>query len=277
MAIDIMCIGREDLGKGTFIVLDIVETPEDIAWDFALTMARIIKGNNEAGRRTTMIVPVGPTGQYRRLAAYCNAEGIHCNGLVLFNMDEYCFEDGTIIPVNHPMSFRAFMENEFHSRLDPDKRVRDENKVFPEPAAPEEMAKRIEAEDGIDICFGGIGINGHIAFNEPPEPGDDAEGFEDLPTRVLRVSGETRVVNSVFAGGDLESVPPKCVTIGMREILGSRAIHMYLDWPWQSAVVRKTIHGSITPRFPASYLQTHPNVAITITEAVAAPPQMVPK
>ena len=276
MAIDIMCIGREDLGKGTFIVLDIVETPEDIAWDFALTMARIIKGNNEAGRRTTMIVPVGPTGQYRRLAAYCNAEGIHCNGLVLFNMDEYCFEDGTIIPVNHPMSFRAFMENEFHSRLDPDKRVRDENKVFPDPAAPEEMAKRIEAEDGIDICFGGIGINGHIAFNEPPERGEEMspEEFAELPTRVLKLSRETRTINSVtVADGNMAIIPPTAVTVGMKECLSAREIRLYANRPWQRAVIRRVLHGDVTAKVPCSLVQTHPNASLTLTEFVAEPPR----
>ena len=240
-------------------------------------MARIIKEHNRAGKPTTMIVPVGPTGQFSRLAAYCNAEGIHCHDLILFNMDEYCLEDGRAVPIDHHLSFRAFMEREFHSRLDQDKRVRKENSVFPDPDAPHKLAERIQQVGGIDVCFGGIGINGHMAFNEPPEPGDNAEDFKSLGTRVVRLSRETRVVNSIFAGGDMDSVPPKAVTIGMKEILDSRAVHMYLDWPWQSAVVRKTVHGPVSERFPASFLQTHPNVAITITEQVAQVPTNVPK
>ena len=174
---DIMAIPADELGEGTSIAVEIVESADDLAWDFALTMARIIKKNNDAGRCTTMIVPVGPTGQFRRLAAYCNAEGIHCNDLVLFNMDEYCFEDGTAVPTDHPMSFQAFMEREFHSRLDPQKRMKEKNKVFPDPQALGRIAERIDDVGGIDICFGGIGINGHIAFNEPPEPEEDVEGF----------------------------------------------------------------------------------------------------
>jgi glucosamine-6-phosphate deaminase len=274
---DIMTIPREGLGKGTSIRINIVGSAADLAWHFALIMAGAIKANNRIGKRTTMIVPVGPTGEFRRLATLCNIEGIQCSNLVLFNMDEYCFEDGSVVPVEHPMSFRAFMEREFHARLDPDKRMKDENKIFPDPQTPHMVAEKIAQVGGIDICFGGIGINGHVAFNEPPEPGERVDDFDKLATRVVRLSRETRVVNSIFAGGDLDSIPPKAVTLGMKEILGSRAIHIYLDWPWQSAVVRKTVHGPVTERFPASFLQTHPNVSMTITEEVAELPQNLPK
>lgn len=270
-------IPPEKLGEGTSIRIRVVDSPTDLAWDFALQMAQVIKQKNNAGTTTALIVPVGPTGQFSRLAKICNAEGISCHNLVLFNMDEYCDEDGALVPTDNPMSFRTFMEREFHSRLDPDKRMKEENKVFPDPQAPNRIAERIAEVGGIDICFGGIGINGHIAFNEPPEPGEGTEGFEELSTRVIDITRETRVVNSIFTGGDLESVPPKAVTIGMKEILESRAIQMYLDWPWQSAVVRKTVHGPVTPHFPASFLQTHPDVTITITEEVAKVPDSLPR
>jgi len=273
----IMSIPPEDLGKGTAVKVNITGSPGDLAWDFARTMARIINEHNAAGKPTTMIVPVGPTGQFRRLARICNEDGIHCNNVTLINMDEYCFDDGTAVPPSHPMSFKAFMESEFHDRLDPDKRMKDENKVFPDPAAPHLVQEAIQERGGVDICFGGIGINGHMAFNEPPEPGEPLEDFEHTGTRVINVSRETRVVNSIFAGGDLESVPTKAVTIGMKQILESRAVHMYLDWPWQAAVLRRTVHGPVSARFPASFLQNHPNASITVTEEVARVPQNLPK
>lgn len=277
---DITRIRPEDLGKGSRIRTEILETPEDIYNDFACVMANRIRKNNSDGRVTTFIVPVGPTGQYRRLAGICNSEGISCRSLVTINMDEYCLENGSWVPVEHPMGFRGFMEREFFFLLDDDKKVRDENKIFPIPEDLEFVSRRIEEVGGVDICFGGIGINGHIAFNEPPAPGEktNAEEFTNLETRVLDIERETVVINAVYgAGGDLEAIPPKCVTIGMKEILASRELHFYLEWPWQSAVVRKTIHGPVTPRFPASFLQTHSKCTITMAACVAALPGAVPK
>jgi glucosamine-6-phosphate deaminase len=183
------------------------------------------------------------------------------------------------VPPGHPYSFRAFMERGFFALLDEDKRIRREHWHMPDPQAPEKTAEFIDGFGGVDICFGGIGINGHIAFNEPPEPDDDVtdDEFRRLPTRGLAVSRETRVVNSVFCGGDTGAVPPRCVTVGMKEILASRRLHFYLDWPWQQAVVRRTVHGPITRRFPASFLQTHPDCTITMADYVAEAPSAVPE
>ena len=112
---------------------------------------------------------------------------------------------------------------------------------------------------GVDATFGGIGINGHIAFNEPPEPGEECslEAFADRPTRVLSVARETRAINSVTVGGELSAVPRRCITVGMREILASRRSRAsYCNRPWQPGVVRRALHGPLTP--PASIVLSHP-------------------
>ena len=276
---DVMLILPKDLGKGSSIKVEVLGTPEDIYNDMARVMANKIKENNASGKITTFVLPVGPTGQYRRLARICNLEGISCRDLVTFNMDEYCASDNSSVPVNHPMSFRGFMKRDFFSLLDDDKKVKDENKFFPDPKDLEFIARKIEEAGGIDICFGGIGINGHIAFNEPLAGKQaDIEKFKNLGARVLDITKETVVVNAIYgAGGDLEAIPPRCVTIGMKEILASRELHFYLEWPWQSAVVRKAVHGPLTPAFPASFLQIHPNCTITIASCVALLPGAVPK
>ena len=271
---DIMAIGPDELGRGSNIRVETAGSRDDVAWHFAWTMARTIRKHNAEGRRTVFILPVGPTGQFSRLAAICNAEGISCRDLVVINMDEYCLADGSPVPPDHPYSFRGFMEREFYPLLDEDKGVRAEHRHIPDPAAPEETGRLIEEFGGVDVCFGGIGMNGHVAFNEPPEPGSDVtdEQFRALPTRLLDVSRETRVVNSIYCGGDLEGVPPKCVTVGMKEILASRRLHFYLDWPWQQAPVRRTLHGPVTRHFPASFLQTHRDCTITMADYVAQRP-----
>jgi len=274
---DIMAIGPDQLGKGSSIRVETAGSRDDVAWHFAWTMARMIRKHNADGRRTVFILPVGPTGQFSRLAAICNAEDMSCRDLVIVNMDDYCLADGRRVPPEHPYSFRGFMERGFYALLDEGKRVRPEHRHVPDPAAPEKTGELIERVGGVDVCFGGIGINGHVAFNAPPEPGVDMtdDEFRELPTRVLAVSREKRVVNSIFCGGDLDAVPPKCVTVGMKEILASRRLHFYLDWPWQQAVIRRTVHGPVTRRFPASFLQTHPDCTITMADYVAEAPGAV--
>lgn len=276
---DIMKIPAERLGEGSPIQVEILPTAEDVANDFARVMANKVRENNAAGKPTCFILPVGPIRQYRRFARLCNVENICCSHLVTINMDEYLTDDKRLLPADHPMSFRGFIQRELLDPLDADKKIRPENVLVPDPGDLGSVARRIEEVGGVDIAFGGIGITGHIAFNERPEPGErvDTEQFARSTTRIMPVARETAVVNCIFSGGDLESVPRWCVTVGMKEILSSREIHFYLDWPWQAAIVRRAIHGPVTPHVPASYLQRHPKCTITMSEEAAALPGAAPK
>ena len=129
---------------------------------------------------------------------------------------------------------------------------------------------------GCDVCFGGIGITGHVAFNDPPEPGEamSLEAFKELPTRVVRLSRETRLINSITTSrGNIDRIPEFAVTVGMREILESRKVRIYMNRTWQAAIVRKILHGPVTPSVPASLLQEHPDVRFTIAAYVAELPE----
>lgn len=276
---DLMTIPPGKLGQGSSIEVEVLPTAEDVANDFARVMAGRLRENNAQGRPTCFILPVGPTRQYSRFARLCRIEGISCRDLVTVNMDEYLADDGIAVPTDHPMSFRGFMEREFFGALDPDTAPPPANRIFPAPENLGAVARRIDEVGGVDTAFGGIGITGHIAFNERPEPGEEVgvEEFAESTTRVLAVARETVVVNCIFNGGDLESVPRLCVTIGMKEILASREVHIYLDWPWQAAIVRRVLHGPVTPHVPASYLQRHPHCTVTMTQQVAAVPGAGPK
>ena len=277
---DIMRIPPEKLGEGSSIKVRVLPTPEDLYYDFALTLARKIQANNAVAQRTTVILPVGPTGQYPRLARIIHDEQIDCRKLVTFNMDEYCLDNGSAIAPDHAMSFEGFMERQFFSLIPEELRPDPCQRFYPDPQAPERIGEEMDAYGGVDLCFGGIGINGHIAFNEAPEPGDDIsdEAFRDLPTRVLDITRETRVINAVFGtGGNLDAIPSKCVTLGMRELLASRQCRFYCDWHWQRAVVRKAVHGPVGATFPGSFLQTHPDATIVVADCAAALPGSAPE
>jgi glucosamine-6-phosphate deaminase len=168
------------------------------------------------------------------------------------------------------------MDRAFYNLLDPALAPLLEHRVFPDPAHPEAIKTLIDSRGGVDACFGGIGINGHLAFNEPPEPGQTMtiEEFVALPTRVLSLSRETRTINSVTVGGEISVIPRRAITVGMKEILASRRLRFYCNRHWQSGVIRRALHGPLAAECPASLLRTHPDASVTLTDFVGEPPNI---
>jgi len=91
---------------------------------------------------------------------------------------------------------------------------------------------------------------------------------------VLDLTRETRTINSVTVGGELSIIPRRAVTVGMREILASRQLRFYCNRPWQRGVVRRVLHGPVSPACPASLLRTHPDAELTVAEFVAELPDI---
>ncbi len=274
---DYLSVSAEQLGKGTKVAVTIKTDMASIAQAVADDMlAEILKAKSE-GREATLIVPVGPVDQFPILARMVNKEKVSLRDVVLINMDEYLTDDDQWVPAEHPLSFRGYMDRLFYNLLDPALAPKTENRIFPHPGKCGEIQKLIDARGGVDCTFGGIGINGHMAFNEPPEPGEHVRDkeFAALPTRVLSLSRETRTINSVTVGGEISLIPWRCVTVGMKEILESRRLRFYCNRPWQSAVVRRVLHGPITPHCPASFIRTHPEAYLTVADYVAQPPQIM--
>jgi glucosamine-6-phosphate deaminase len=268
-----LSIPPERLGDGTPTRVRVLGDQAEVARHFAEAMLRLIEQNPNA----TLIVPVGPVDQFPVLARLVNERRTDCRGVAFLNMDEYLTDDDRWVALDHPLSFRGFMNRRFYDLLDPTLAPRRENRVFPDPRDPDAVGRLIDARGGVDACFGGIGINGHVAFNEPPEPGESvsAEAFAALPTRVLSLARETRAINSVTVGGEIGIVPRRAVTVGMREILAARRLRFYCNRPWQRAVVRRVLHGPVTPACPASFLRTHPDAELAVADYVAALPEIM--
>lgn len=268
-------ITKEELGKGSPIQLEIVATEEDIYSHMAADMLEHIVKNNEKGEKTAFIVPVGPIGQYQKLAALCNEKNVSLKNVWFFNMDEYLDEHGAVIPREHPLCFEGFMYREFYDRMRPELNIPLEQRVFPVPGQEDRIWELIQRIGGIDVAYGGIGINGHIAFNEPPEPGTaiSNEAFRELKTRTLALSRETRTVNAITAAnGFIDYIPPRCITIGMKEILSAKQLRFYMNRTWQKGIVRKILHGPVTAKVPASFFQEHPDAKLIIADYVADQP-----
>lgn len=273
---DYIQIPPEELGRGQPVTVRITRDAQSLAQEMAEEMIRVMRQAHLQGRGATLIVPVGPVDQFPVLAERINREQLDCRETVFINMDEYLTDDDRWIPEDHPLSFRGYMQRLFYDRLDPAFAPPPEHRVFPDPRRPEAIGELIGRRGGVDACFGGIGINGHVAFNEPPEPGEDfsVEEFAGLPTRTLTLARETRTINSVTVGGELSVIPFRAVTVGMREILASRQLRFYCNRPWQTCVVRRVLHGPISPACPATFLRRHADAGLTITEQVAELPEI---
>lgn len=273
---DYLQISATGLGSGSPVKVRVLGDMASLAQDLAREMFHEIAAGEQTGRGATLIVPVGPVDQFPILARMLNEKQISCRRTVFINMDEYLTADDEWIPAEHPLSFRGYMQRAFYNLLDDSLVVPLEHRVFPDPRHPDAIAKLIAQRGGVDACYGGIGINGHLAFNEPPEPGEVVtnEQFAVLPTRVLSLSRETRTINSVTVGGELAVIPRRAITVGMKEILAARRLRFYCNRPWQSAVIRRALHGPLTAACPASFLRTHGDATVTVADYVAQPPEI---
>lgn len=275
---DPLKIAKDRVGKDSRIAVEILPDNESLITRLASDLLQEYLAAKAAGReKVVFILPVGPVGQYEILADRCNREKISLRDLVVINMDEYLTPDGRdFIPLNDPLSFRRHMEEHFYRHLNSQLAPPADHRIFPHPLALSHVPEIIARFGGCDACFGGIGITGHVAFNDPPEPGEKTslEEFRNRPTRVVRLSRETRLINSVTAcRGNIDRIPALAVTVGMKEILESRKVRIYLNRPWQSAIVRKILYGPVTPAVPGSLLQDHPDVRFVLTDYVAELPE----
>jgi glucosamine-6-phosphate deaminase len=271
-----LSVPPERLGAGVPVKFRTCGDMWGVADDMARAMLDLIEAARSEGRSATLIVPVGPVDQFPVLAERINQRRCDCRDVMLINMDEYLTPDDRWVSIDHPLSFRGFMNRNFYDLIDPALAPRPRNRVFPDPLDREGIPSLIERRGGVDACFGGIGINGHIAFNEPPEPGESisVEDFAALPTRVLSLTRETRTINSVTVGGEISIVPSQAITVGMKEILASRRLRFYCNRPWQRAVVRRVLHGPLTPACPASLLRMHPDAELAVADYVAELPDI---
>ena len=269
---DYYTLSSEDLGRNSKVpILKMTERGE-LFYEFALEMIEGIRKNNAEGRQTVYILPVGPTGQYPGFVRMVNRYRVNLRNCWFINMDEYLNPDWTWLDKRNPLSFRGFMDRTVYGKIDPDLLMPESQRVFPDPARPEDVTMLVEKLGGVDAAFGGMGINGHIAFNEARSDLSVAE-FADLPTRALELSRETITANAISeVAGALDLIPTKAVTVGMREILAAKKVRIAMLRAWHPAGIRRAAYGEVSASFPASLLQHHPDAMFFVDAVSAAKP-----
>ena len=242
------------------------DDPAQFYFDFALDIVNGIQEAADSGRPFVGIFPVGPMPQYTYAAKLINELNLSLHYLHSFSMDEYADQDGNTAPIDWPGSFQRSMWESFFSRIRPELRPPESQIHFPTKEALPHFGKRIADLGGADVCYGGIGWCGHIAFWEAhlgDEFGDDIEAYKRAGPRLVELHPMTIMQNALHSfGGDWSWVPPKANTIGPAEILGAKRRSFWLDGDlgggvsWQRFIARLVAHGPVSTYVPGSILQT---------------------
>ena len=261
----------EDFVKNSKIPVRVMQTETDMMEEIAELMASVIEKNNAKGEKTVIICPVGPIGQYPIFAQKVNERNISLQNCWFINMDEYLVGDDETIAYENPLSFKATMDRVLYSQVRKELLMPTSQRLFPEPKKEAEMDALFEKLGKVDLCLTGVGINGHIAFNEPPKAGDviTDEEYKNCGTRCADIATETVVNNGANKlRGALDIFPKRCITLGMKQLLKARVLKVYLYCNWQWGIMRKMALEEESRFMPVSFLQTHPNAEMVITQSL---------
>eukprot|EP00123_Amoebidium_parasiticum_P008333 comp18736_c0_seq1/m.20539 comp18736_c0_seq1/g.20539 ORF comp18736_c0_seq1/g.20539 comp18736_c0_seq1/m.20539 type:complete len:273 (-) comp18736_c0_seq1:158-976(-) len=203
-------------------------------------------------------LPTGstPLGTYKKLIDFVKKGELSFKYVKTFNMDEYVG-----IPRDHPQSYCTFMWTNFFSHIDIDQsntHILDGNAPDLEMEC-EEYERKIQAAGGIDLFLGGIGADGHIAFNEP------CSSLRSR-TRPMFLTQETIIANSRFFDNDTSKVPKLAVTVGVGTVFDAREVIVLVTGEAKALALKHSVEKSYSHTWTASVFQTHPNTMFVCDE-----------
>jgi len=228
-------------------------------WAANYVAQRINQFQPSSERPFVLGLPTGssPLGMYKALIEL-NREGkVSFRNVVTFNMDEYVG-----LPESHPESYHSFMFNNFFNHIDiPKENIHILNGNATDVEAEcENYEKQIASYGGIDLFVGGIGPDGHIAFNEP---GSSLTSR----TRVKTLTTDTIVANSRFFDNDMNKVPKTALTVGVGTVMDAKEVMILCNGHNKARALQHAVEGSVTQMWTISALQMHRHGIIVCDEA----------
>ncbi|CAI9725117.1 glucosamine-6-phosphate isomerase 2 [Octopus vulgaris] len=239
--------------------LVILDTSNDVSeWAAKYIRRKILEFKPSAERYFTLGLPTGstPLGTYRRLIEFYKAGCISFKYVKTFNMDEY-----VNLPRDHPESYHSFMWNNFFKHID----IEPSNAHILDGNAPDldtecrEFEKKIAEAGGIQLFVGGIGPDGHIAFNEP---GSSLVSR----TRVKTLAQETILANARFFDGDIEKVPNMALTVGVGTVMDAKDVMILITGAHKALALHKSVEEGINHMWTVSAFQQHPSTTFVCDE-----------
>ena len=220
----------------------------------AVAAADFIAGAVRAQPTLSILVATGntPMPTYAELARRVRTRELDTSRVTAVQLDEYLQHDDTPLPDGDPRSLWAWMERAFVTPLGIRRSVR-----LHDPGTFEADIRQL---GGIGLAILGLGPNGHLGFNEPPSPAS-------APTRRLTLTPASLESNRAYWGE--QAVPTRAITAGMDLILAARQVLLLVSGAHKREILRRALHGPLTPDVPASLLR---DAALTVIADQAAAP-----
>ncbi len=218
-------------------------------WAAYYIASKINKAKPTPEKPYVLGLPTGssPIGTYQELVQLYKQGKVSFENVVTFNMDEYVG-----LPEDHPESYHYFMWHHFFSHID----IKKENVHILNGNAEDlekecqEYEEKIKAVGGIDLFLGGMGPDGHIAFNEP---GSSLTSR----TRIKTLTYDTRVANSRFFNNDINQVPKTALTVGVGTVMDAREVVILVSGYAKARALQKVVEEGVNHMWTVSMLQLH--------------------
>lgn len=240
----------------------IKENSQDVAVWTALYIAKKIVQSEDSGRPFVLGLPTGstPLETYKTLIELYNAKEVSFKNVVTFNMDEYVG-----IPREHPQSYYTFMWENFFKYID----IPSENVNILNGNASDltkecnDYEGKIKSYGGIDLFLGGVGSDGHIAFNEP---GSSLQSR----TRIKTLTDDTVFANSRFFNNNINEVPRQSLTVGVGTIMDAKEVVIIVNGYNKARALQQAVEGSVNHLWTITALQLHPKGIIVCNDEATA-------
>ena len=248
--------------KGQLVVFDTLDEVYDyLAEEMVQEFEKAAKGD----RIVSFIMPVGPTQPYRLMAEKINYRQIPLKNVRFFFMDEYVDDEkDRLIPKSNPLSFRGQIGPLLFDRIRPDLLMPKSQIIFPTPETVKDLPQMMKDAGGSEVCYGGSGVHGHVAFNEP------GPGVAKSNPRILEINDFTRTIDATRhpgVGGNLENFPRRAITMGMKQCIEARKILVMTrnETPflnWANTIIRIAALGKPGDDYPVTHMRHHKNLRI---------------
>jgi glucosamine-6-phosphate deaminase len=220
-------------------------------WTAAYVAKKILDFNPTPKKPYVLGCPTGssPLGTYQELVKLYKDGKVSFKNVVTFNMDEY-----VQLPKDHPESYHSFMWNNFFSHID----IKKENANILNGNAKDlekectYYEERIKKIGGIHLFLGGIGPDGHIAFNEPCSSLSSR-------TRIKTLTYDTILANSRFFDNDISKVPKTALTVGVATVLDAKEVLIIINGHKKARALAHVVEGGVNHMWTVSALQLHPH------------------
>lgn len=226
-------------------------------------VARRIKGFKPTDSKPFVLgLPTGssPLGMYKELIELNKKGAVSFKNVLTFNMDEY-----VNLPEDHPESYHSFMWNNFFSHIDIQKKnvnILDGNAKDLRVEC-ENYEKKMKDVGGVELFIGGIGPDGHVAFNEP------GSSLSSL-TREKTLTYDTIIANSRFFDNDITKVPKTALTVGVKTVMDAREVLIIINGHNKARALQKVVEEGVNHMWTVSALQLHPKGIIVCDDAATA-------